>query len=76
MGRYDVKVLNRLLDSYERSLLSQGKNKVAVHINFPFTKKNMPEYFNESSLAYEDIHSEMKVLEERGFTSMTYSSPR
>ncbi len=76
MGRYDVKVLNRLLDSYERSLLSQGKNKVAVHISFPFTKKIMPEYFNESSLAYEDIHSEMKALEERGFLSILWKGGR
>ena len=56
MAGYEARILKGLLDSYERSLLSQGKNKVAVHIAFPFNRKNLPEYFNESSLAYEDIH--------------------
>ena len=53
MAGYDAKILEGLLDSYERSLLSQGKNKVAVHIAFPFTSKNLPASFNASSLAYE-----------------------
>ena len=66
MAGYDAKILKGLLDSYERSLLSWRKNKVTVHIAFPFTRKNLPEYFNQSSLAYEEIHSCMKSLEEQG----------
>ena len=50
MAHYDARMLNGLLDSYENSLLSRGENKVAIHIAFHFTKKTMPEYFNESSL--------------------------
>ena len=65
MAGYDIQILKGLLDSYERSLLSQGKNKVTVHISFPFTRKNLPEYFNESSLAYEKIHGSVRVLEEQ-----------
>lgn len=72
MAGYETKVMNNLLDSYERSLLSQGKNKVAVHISFPFTRKNLPEYFNESSLAYEEIHGSMKALEEKGLVKIVW----
>lgn len=72
MAHYDARILNGLLDSYENSLLSRGVNKVAVHIAFPFTKKTMPEYFNESSLAYEDIHAVAKELERKGFLSIVW----
>ena len=48
--RYDELILGNLLDSYENSLLSSGKNKVQIHISMSFSKKNMPEYFDESSL--------------------------
>ncbi|MFR4439350.1 MAG: hypothetical protein ACLT46_05720 [Hungatella sp.] len=67
MVRYDTRILNRLLDSYENSLLSRGENKVKIHIGFPFTKTTMPEYFNESSTDYEEIHEAVKELERRGF---------
>lgn len=63
MERYDKKILNSLLDSYENSLLSKGKNKINIHISFSFTQKTVPEYFNESSCAYEEIHALMKELE-------------
>ena len=67
MARYEEKILNKLVDTYENSLLSQGKNRIAVHIAFPFTPKNIPEYFNESSLDYEDIHACIKELEQKNF---------
>lgn len=72
MAHYDVKILESLLDSYERSLLSKGKNKVMIHIAFPFTKKTIPEYFNESSLAYDEIHGVVKELEQRGFLEIVW----
>lgn len=72
MVRYDTRILNGLLDSYERSSLYTGKNKVAVHISFPFNKKTMPEYFDESSLAYEDIHSCIRELQEKGFLKIQW----
>lgn len=39
MARFDVRILNKLLDSYERSSLAKGTNKVAVHIDFRFNKR-------------------------------------
>ena len=54
--KYEEHILQTLLDSYERSSLSRGENTVAVHISFPITKKTMPVYFDENSLAYEEIH--------------------
>ena len=66
MVRYDKKIMDRLLDSYEESTLFDGKNKMTVHIAFPFNKKNIPAYFDESSLVYEEIHAAMQELEWRG----------
>lgn len=72
MAQYDVKILSGLLDSYENSLLSQGENKVNIHIAFRFTKKTMPEYFNESSLAYDEIHAVVKELGRKDFFSVVW----
>ena len=66
--RYEERILQALLDSYERSRLSRGENTVAVHISFPITKKTMPVYFDENSLAYEEIHGAAGHLEELGYT--------
>jgi len=72
MARYERMILNALVDSYENSLLSRGENKIAVHVSFPFTKKTMPEYFDESSLAYEDIHACVRELERLGFVRIVW----
>lgn len=76
MAQYDVKILSGLLDSYENSLLSQGENKVNIHIAFRFTKKTMPEYFNESSLAYDEIHAVVKELEKKDFFSVVWKKEK
>lgn len=65
MVQYDKKIVNKLLDTYENSLLSTGENKRNVNIEFRFTKSTLPDYFNESSFVYEDIHIQMRALEER-----------
>ena len=72
MARYDRMLLNALMDIYERSLLFSGENKVNVRIAFPFTRKTMPDYFDESSLAYEEIHACVQDLEYRGFLSVSW----
>ncbi|MCI8281327.1 MAG: hypothetical protein HFI76_06455 [Lachnospiraceae bacterium] len=72
MVHYDTKILSGLLDSYENSLLSRSENKVNIHIAFPFTKKTLPEYFNESSLVYDEIHAVVKELERKGFLSVVW----
>ena len=72
MARFDVRILNKLLDSYERSSLAKGTNKVAVHIDFRFSKKSVPEYFDESSLAFEEIHACAHELEDKGFVRIVW----
>ena len=66
MVQYDKKIVNKLLDSYESSALFTGKNKVTVHITFSFDRTTLPVYFDESSLAYEEIHEAMRKLEQQG----------
>lgn len=70
--QYDKRILNQLLTAYENSLLSRGENKVAVHIGFPFTKKNLPEYFDESSFVFEEIHGALRELERSGYISIVW----
>ena len=65
--QYETRILNSLLDSYENSLMFRGENKVAVHISYSFTKKNIPAYYDESSMAFEEIHGAANHLEEMGF---------
>lgn len=72
MVRYERYILNRLLDGYESSLLFMGKNKVQIRISFPFTRKNVPEYFDESSVAYEEIHGAMRLLEKKQFIEVVW----
>lgn len=76
MARYDEKILNVLLDSYEKSLLSRGENKVKIQITFPFTRKTMPEYFNESSLAYDEIHAVLEETEQKGLLTIVWKKGR
>ena len=63
MVHYDKLVLNKLLDSYESSLLSAGKNERTIHIELRFIKKHIPAYFDESSEEFEHIHMYMQQLE-------------
>lgn len=72
MVRYDYKILNALIDSYENSLLSRGENKVSIHIQYAFSKKNLPSYFDVSSLDYEEIHACAKELERKKFISIVW----
>ena len=72
MAQYDKKIVNKLLDSYESSTLFTGKNKVTVHIAFPFNRSTLPSYFDESSLAYEEIHAAMQRLEQQGLITIEW----
>lgn len=76
MARYEEKILNALLDSYEKSVLSRGENKVKVQIAFPFTRKTVPEYFNESSLAFDEIHAVLRETERKGFLTIVWKKGR
>lgn len=74
--QYDRKILNSLLDSYEGSRLFTGENKVNIRIDFPFNKKLIPAYFDESSYEYERIHSAMRELEEQGYIRIMWKRGR
>ena len=50
-------MIRLLLDRYERSLLFEGKNSRTIHIMEKLTRENFPEYFDESSIEFEEIHS-------------------
>ena len=72
MKRYDAYILNKLLDSYERSSLSRGTNQIHVSIAFPFNRKTIPEYFDESSLVFEDVHEQLQALEEKDLVRLVW----
>lgn len=76
MVQYDKQVINKLLDTYENSLLSIGKNKRNVKIEFRFTKAVLPEYFDESSFVYENIHIQMRNLEEEGLVRIVWKDQK
>ena len=65
MVQYDKQVINKLLDTYENSLLSIGKNKRNVKIELRFTRTILPEYFDESSFVYENIHIQMLHISDK-----------
>lgn len=73
MVQYDKIVLNKLLDTYESSRLSTGKNVRTIHIEMHFGKKNIPAYYDESSDEYEKIHILMKQLEQRNLIQIIWS---
>lgn len=72
--QYEKKILNALLDSYERSSLSRKENIKTVHISFSITEKTMPAYFDENSLAFETIHAAAEHLEELGFARSVWKN--
>lgn len=76
MRAYDRLILNALLDSYEGSSLFTGENKRNVHISFPFNRRTVPEYFDESSLAYEEVHACIRMLEKAGFVEIVWKKGR
>ena len=76
MVQYDKRVINKLLDTYENSLLSIGKNKRNVKIELRFTRTLLPEYFDESSFVYENIHIQMRNLEDEGLVKIVWKDQK
>lgn len=74
MVRYDEQIINALLDKYEKSLLSQGRNRRTVHIDLEMSKKRFPTYFDESSMEYELIHEKAGQLEDKGLISIIWKA--
>ena len=76
MAQYDKMVIHKLLDTYETSLLSTGENRRMIHIEFRFTKKHFPQYFDESSMEYENIHIFMQELENKDFIKIIWKGKK
>lgn len=74
MKDYERLILNELLDTYERSSLYKGKNERNLFIDFKFTLKNLPEYYDQTSSIYEDIHEFMLKLEEKSFIRIVWKN--
>lgn len=74
MKRYDERILNKLLDRYEGSLLYSGKNQVNISIFVPIQKKILPEYFDESTLQFDIIHEQLEQLEEKGYIRLIWKN--
>lgn len=78
MKRYDNRVLNKLLDSYENSSAysayrpgcgnaavdSEQKHKRGIFCRLD--QKNFPEYYDTTSGAYETVHDQLMELEQKG----------
>ena len=76
MHSVENKILNYLLDKYENSKLSRGENQRAIHIAFPFNKKTMPKYFDESSLEIETIHAAAEQMEREGLVTIAWKNQK
>ena len=76
MHPVENKILNYLLDKYENSKLSRGENQRAIHIAFPFNKKTMPKYFDESSLEIETIHAAAEQMEREGLVTIAWKNQK
>ncbi len=74
MKRYDERILHLLLDKYERSLLYKGENQRNQAIAVPVNRKTLPEYFDETSLEYDRIHSQLLEMEERGYVRLVWKA--
>lgn len=70
MKRYDERMIRLLLDRYERSLLFEGKNRRTIHIIEKLTRENFPEYFDESSIEFEEIHRQLEELEAKKIVTL------
>ncbi len=72
MKRYDERMLGLLLDRYEKSLLSEGRNSRTIHITQRITKAEFPEYYDSASIEYEEIHRQLGELEAQGIVALTW----
>ncbi len=72
MRRYDDYVLGKLLDKYERSTVSRGENKRNIAIAYKLNAKDIPEYFDESRMEYENVHSQLLELENAGVITLVW----
>lgn len=72
MKRYDEKILNSLLDTYESSLLYTGQNQRKQSIAFSVKRSTLPEYFDETSMQFELVHAQLAEAEQKGFVRLIW----
>lgn len=76
MKRYDDRILNQLLDRYERSLLYEGRNKLNISITVKITKAAVPEYYDQSSTEYETVEEQLAALERNGLIRIVWDKQK
>ncbi|MGN0314385.1 MAG: Wadjet anti-phage system protein JetD domain-containing protein [Fusicatenibacter sp.] len=76
MKKYDEIILNELLDKYENSLLYSGKNQRNQTISVGISKRLLPEYFDETSLAYDMIHTQLLEVAEKGYLRLIWKNKK
>lgn len=74
MKRYDERILGKLLDKYERSVLYSGKNQVNCSVSLPIGRKVLPEYFDESAMQFDIIHEQLEQLETEGYVRLIWKN--
>ena len=74
MTEYQEKLLNRLIDSYEKSRTYMGTNKNIQHFTIEISKL-FPEYADESDFSsFKKINSDMQELKDIRFISLKIRS--
>jgi dGTP triphosphohydrolase len=79
MRKYSEKILNNLLDSYERSAVYKSGTtaSLARNVSFTFNEKNIPDYFDETNYLYrEDIEADLNNLNASALISIVYGKGR
>lgn len=74
MKRYDERILGKLLDKYERSVLYSGKNQINCLVSLSIEKRFLPEYFDESAMQFDVIHEQLEQLESEGYIRLFWKN--
>lgn len=74
MNEYQVKLLNKLISTYEKSKTHQGSNKNTQHFIARPTKL-FPEYNDQSDYyTFNKINGSLRELESKGYIKLSYAS--
>ncbi len=74
--RYDSKVINLLLDKYERSAVYAGTAVRNQSVAVMVTKKLFPDYFDLTSTAYEHMNAQMENLSSKGLVTLCWKDQK
>lgn len=74
MNKYKKVILDSLLNKYEDSRSYIGANKVNQSITFNFNKKNIRDYFSESSNEYYEINDLCYELQEENLIKIKWKN--